>query len=197
MDAALSLLIDQFGSIPLNCILVEQAIFCHLGTVSELLDMCLSCCDASDTTNDMSYARYKHKSLCAKYGLRQSAASIIESESDAPELHSSCVVNSFLEGSGSVHSGSLIEHSALIGSYDIGHRCIVSHVDAIFGKDLSLGDDQVLQLLSLLGASSTGNQSSSCVVLMHFGVSDDVKASYLSAKATMLGISWADILNVG
>jgi hypothetical protein len=193
MEEALSLLIEQFSSIPLSCILVQRAIFCHLGTVSELLELVMSCSDSS--LDNKKYAQYKYKALCVKYGLHPSACSVVDSDSDTSDLHSGCLINSFIDGSGLIGARSVIEHSVLLGSYNIGTGSIVSHLDATFGRDLTLGDAQVLQFVSLLDASSDLEFKISSI-LMHFGVADDIKTSFSSGKATLFGRNWNDIFQV-
>lgn len=193
MDEALSILLERFNSVPLKCVLVENGIFCHLGTVSELLELVMSCTAPSPET--ITYAAHKYKALCAKYGLRASTCSVIDSDSSHTSLLSGCLINSIIDGSGLIAARTIVEHSMLLGSYNIGRGSIVSHVDATFGRDLTLGDEQVLQFVSLLGASSDADMKIPSI-LMYFGVGDDVKGSLASGKATLLGRKWNDVFQV-
>ena len=95
----------------------------------------------------------------------------------------------------SIGSGTLIEHSILLGACLIGSHCIISHIySPRLGQDLVVNDNMMLQQVPLLPPTGAVYEPWYVVVLL--GLHDDVKASYSKGIGTICGVPWTDFFQV-
>ena len=99
-------------------------------------------------------------------------------------------MNSLITGEGYAGEHAVIEHSKLEGSWSIGNTSFVSQMHSF--TDLNVCDETAVQEVEVRVNESNERE----VIVLCYGVKDQIKAQYGTEKATVCGQSWEKFFEV-
>jgi hypothetical protein len=184
---ALEVIYRNLSGIALNMMTIFDGLFCHLGTSQELLELATHAVQDSFGETDSKFSL-----LATKYRLCREVNTLVMSREQSEQRGEKrfISINSTIDfsiPSSSIGENTLIEHSCLAGNFNIGRSCIVSHIQADVSSNLVLLDSIMAQQVT---ATFDGLEDSAHYLVV-VGINDDMKAHYLSSRATICGKSWA------
>ena len=201
---ALTLLHKQLNNIPLYLLAVKNGLFSHMGTSNEMLDLVIYPIIRNDSC---AFDSSKLNKLLTKYMLKKNLNSVIlndisilksNNNNQYFDISSFVVLNSILSNDSvnKISELTFIEHSFLSGSFQIGSKCILSHIGYVIGRDLKLPSCTIIQEVPLIDESGHFTRSFKYFAVSLLGLNDDVKVNYSQSTATIYGSTWGTFFDV-
>lgn len=156
----------DFKEVPLYCIAVLDGSFSHLGTSSEIFDLCIQYSSSSsmDCISNEKLMKVKTEhAFAAINSIVESSVNASVTEEDSENKACFC----------HIHPRCLVEHSFISGPYYISEECVVSHVDPFWGNHLYLAPKTMIQGVFLRNSALSFNEPDSDFASMSCVSSND------------------------